>query len=34
MGQGFSSTNLVHWINVVESDSKGQQAGPDPRREM
>lgn len=35
MGRGFSSTNFVHWINgvesdSVESDSKGQQAGPDP----
>jgi hypothetical protein len=30
MGKGFSSTNFVHWINGVESDSKGQQAGPDP----
>src|SRR5215510_7057972 len=28
--RGFSSTNFVHWINGVESDSKGQQAGPDP----
>src|SRR5262249_9697630 len=30
MGKGFSSTNFVHWINGVESDSTGQQAGPDP----
>jgi hypothetical protein len=31
MGKEFRSTNFVHWINGVESDSKGQQAEPDPR---
>jgi hypothetical protein len=30
MGKGFSSTNFVHLINGLESDSKEQQAGPDP----
>jgi len=30
MGKGFRSTNFVHWINGVESYSKGQQAWPDP----
>jgi hypothetical protein len=30
MDKAFSSTNFVHWINGVESDFKGQQAGPDP----